>query len=190
MILVRHSQPDIQPAIDPTLWRLTHEGRKRCYDLAHTLATLAPDAIFSSPEVKTVETAAILAEVLELPHAEIAELAEHDRTDVPFFSTQREFEDRIAQFFAQPELRVFGKESASEALARFAVGIERAAEGAARPVVVTHGTVMSLYLAQITGQDPLAIWKSLATPCFAVCPPNGGAHGGVQYVGAVTGRAH
>jgi broad specificity phosphatase PhoE len=189
VILVRHSQPDIQPALDPTLWRLTHEGRKRCYDLAHTIAMVEPDAIFSSPEVKTVETAAILAQVLQLPHAEIAELAEHDRAGVPFFSTQQEFEDRIAQFFAQRDLCVFGNESAVEALARFTVGVERAAARAARPVVVTHGTVMALYLARLTGADPLAVWRSLATPCYAVCWPRDGLHGEIQYVGAVTSRA-
>jgi hypothetical protein len=40
--------------------------------------------------------------------------------------------------------------------------------GASDLIVVTHGTVMSLYVSQELGIEPLSFWRGLATPCALV----------------------
>jgi len=68
---------------------------------------------------------------------------------------------RIRALFERPDEVVFGEESASAALACFSRVVEGVEEQAA---FVTHGTVMSLYVA---GSDPdggFAYWKALGLP--------------------------
>ena len=35
-------------------------------------------------------------------------------------------------------------------------------------IVFTHGTVLSLYVARVTGIEPFALWKRLGLPLFVV----------------------
>ena len=35
-------------------------------------------------------------------------------------------------------------------------------------IVFTHGTVLSLYVARVTGIEPFALWKRLGLPSFVV----------------------
>ncbi len=49
--------------------------------------------------------------------------------------------------------------------------------------MVTHGTVMSLYIAAELGVDAALIWKQLATPCHAVLGgPRHEPFAGIQYL--------
>ena len=59
LILVRHSDPDADPAVPPPDWPLSAGGRTRARALAERLRPLSPDAIYSSPERKARETAGI-----------------------------------------------------------------------------------------------------------------------------------
>ncbi|MBX6342603.1 MAG: histidine phosphatase family protein, partial [Thermomicrobiaceae bacterium] len=67
------------------------------------------------------------------------------------------------------------EESADEAHARFSAAIDRAL--ARHPTgtlaVVTHGTVMALFVARATGQEPFALWRRLqrlGTPAVVALP--------------------
>jgi broad specificity phosphatase PhoE len=173
MILVRHSIPEKQFAIPSFEWPLSGEGRTRSHELAIDLARFEPAAVFSSPEPKAAETASILAQQFGLEIRVVPELAEHDRTGVPYFSTQTEFETKIRQFFLKPSSCVFGRESANDALTRFEHGIRQVkaqAQSHARPLVVTHGTVMSLYIAKRMQLDAWTIWSRLSLPCYVLGP--------------------
>ncbi len=176
MILVRHSTPEKLRNVPANEWHLSEEGRSRCHELAKQLEGLQPDAIFSSPEAKAAETASILAHDLGLRVREISELAEHDRAGVPFFPSQSDFEQQLRLFFQQPDQRVLGRESAVEALARFEFGIARVhAEKPAQPLIVAHGTVLSLYIAKRVQLDAWTVWTQLETPCYVLCPNSTGA---------------
>ncbi|HEX2292158.1 MAG TPA: hypothetical protein VHH55_02525, partial [Gaiellaceae bacterium] len=81
--------------------------------------------------------------------------------------TEDELDRGIRALFERPEDVVFGEESGAQALARF----ERAVEGAPEPaVVVTHGTVLSLYAAARTGGNPYELWRSLRLPDVVEIP--------------------
>ena len=100
-------------------------------------------------------------------------LEEHHRTKVPYFPTEDEFEQAIEQFFRNPHKLVLGDETAQQALQRFAAAIDRVIEAAAADtaIVVTHGTVMTLYMASVAGVRPMCFWRSLETPSFVVITP-------------------
>ena len=164
LILVRHSLPEIDPARPAHEWRLSAEGRLRCIGLAEQLAAHRPQALVSSQEPKALETAAILGERLSLPVEPAAGLHEHERQNVPFTS-RAEFEAAVRRLFDQPAERVFGDESAEQAARRFETAL---APLLARPVqclaVVTHGTVLSLYIARRCGIDAFSFWQRLSLP--------------------------
>ena len=88
---------------------------------------------------------------------------------MPYFPTAAEFEAAVGRLFEQPGEPVLGTETANQALRRFTAAIDRIIEaGHADNIVVTHGTVMSLYVASVAGIDPMDLWRRLDTPSFVV----------------------
>jgi broad specificity phosphatase PhoE len=183
VILVRHSTPAIDPTIESARWGLSEIGRIRARALADRIALLAPDAIYSSPENKARETAEIVGAAVRLRVTVVADLREHDRTGVPFLREPGQFESQLNRLFAEPSRCVFGTESAEAALSRFRNGVrDVTARGDQRPMLVTHGTVMSLYIGAEAGLDPEAIWAELTTPCYVVLDPASGLFSGVSHL--------
>jgi broad specificity phosphatase PhoE len=167
LILIRHSQSQQVPERPASQWPLTEEGRQRCIALAERLAAYAPDLIVTSRERKASETGALVAARLGRP-VEIADgLHEHQREHVGWLSNQA-FEQAVAAFFTRPDDLVFGEETASQAGARFDAAVRDvlAAHPGQNVAIVSHGTVITLFLAQHTGVAPLPFWSSLGMPAI------------------------
>ena len=161
LILVRHAQPQIDPATPAPQWSLSADGRLAAAALADRIARFAPRAAVASPEPKALETARVLAAPLGLAVDADGGFAEQHRPNLPFGSREA-FEARMAAAFAEPATSPFGGESADAAHDRFVAALAR---HAARPLlVVTHGTVLSLYLSRSLALEPFPLWKSLALP--------------------------
>lgn len=169
LILVRHSHPEILPTVPANQWLLSDEGRQRCRPLADRLALHRPDVIVTSLEPKAVETGQIVAHRLGKPFESADGLHEHDRSEVTFGSKER-FEAKVARFFAQPEQLVFGRETADQAHQRFAQAVTSVIRTHPHKnvAVVTHGTVMTLFVSRAVGLEPFPFWKRLGLPAFAV----------------------
>jgi broad specificity phosphatase PhoE len=169
LILVRHSVPAIVPGVPAREWMLSDHGRQRCHALAAMLAEHTPDIVVSSLEPKAVETGQIVASLLGKPFATAPGLHEHKRRGVEF-STREEFEARMAVLFAHPTELVMGSETAEQAGHRLAQAIAHVLDRypGDNVAVVTHGTVMSLYVAQVAGVEPFSFWRRLGLPSFAV----------------------
>jgi broad specificity phosphatase PhoE len=167
LILVKHSAVVVDAAVAPKQWPLSDEGRRLCGPLATALRAHSPALLVSSEEPKAVETAQILAQRLRIETHTAPDLDEHRR---PFIGRPEEFERSMQHFFAEPAERVFGEESAAEALARFSAAIEAVlAQEAGRAVaVVAHGTVIALYAAPMFGVGAGALWQRLQMPSFVV----------------------
>ena len=160
MLLVRHSLPAPDPSVPSEEWRLSEEGRAICEPLAIQVGAHEPRRLLSSPEPKALETAELIAAVLGLEVEVEDDLRETARRTVGWLD-QKVRHERIRELFANPDEVVFGEESASAALARFSRVVAGVEEQAA---FVTHGTVMSLYVA---GSDPdggFEYWKTLGLP--------------------------
>lgn len=169
LALVRHSQPEMEPDRPASASRLNDVGRRRAEVLASRLRDFNPAPVWSSVEPKAVETAEIVASAFGVPVRTADGLEEHHRDGVPFFPTPAEFEAAVGRLFEKPDELVLGSETAGQSLRRFTSAIDRVIEaGHPDSIVVTHGTVMSLYAASVAGVDPTTLWRSLGLPSFVV----------------------
>ncbi len=169
LILVKHSQPAIIPTVPVNQWHLSEAGRARCNLLADKLKPYQPSAIIGSVEPKARETAELVASRLNGSMRVVEGLHEHERTDVGFLS-ESELDARLAELFRKPSEIVFGKETADHAYARFTETMSRLIEKYPMGdlVVVSHGTVITLYVSRITRSEPFSFWKRLGLPSFVV----------------------
>lgn len=170
LILVRHAKSRVEPARPPEEWSLSPVGEDGAAVIAPKLARHKPGRLIASPEPKAKQTAEVLGRFLDLDVAIADGLREHDRTGVPFFDTQEEFEHRVMRVFEHPTERVLGRESAEDACRRFSAAVEEALDSYSEACVVfvTHGTVMSLFLGSLSDLDPLDSWRRLGMPAYAV----------------------
>lgn len=170
VVLVKHSAPTVIASVPAFEWHLSPNGIERCAGLADRLRAFSTRSIATSAEPKAVETAAIVGQALGLPVNVLEDLHEHDRRETKLLGDEA-FRDAIRSLFARPHDRVFGRETAADALARFdaAVGRLLASPGQEEDViVVTHGTVISLFVAAHTGEDGFGLWSRLGLPSLVV----------------------
>ena len=149
-------------------WRLRPEGVAGASTLAGRLraAHYRPTKVVASLEPKATQTGSIIAERLRLPFATVEGLHEHDRRAAGFLSTDV-FASRMRDLFAHPNAVVFGNESASAALARFSKAVDEVvSEETGDVVVVSHGTVMSLFVASRAQVDASDLWATLGLPSY------------------------
>jgi broad specificity phosphatase PhoE len=170
LILVKHAMPQVDVDTPAHLWRLRPEGAAAAGTLAlRILARYQPSKVVASVEPKATETGSIIAERLRLPFATAEGLHEHDRRGVGFLGRAK-FAARIHDLFEQPDQVVFGSESATDALTRFATAVDRAiaedASGGGDVVVVSHGTVISLFVATRSDVDGENLWATLGLPSY------------------------
>jgi broad specificity phosphatase PhoE len=170
LILVKHAAPDVVPGVSSEQWRLSDRGRASCAALAEALRAHAPDVIVASEESKARETAELVAQPLGVPWKTAPGLHEHDRRGVPHMRSG-EFISHVELMLRKRDQRVLGNESADEALRRF--------RGAVRDLlgqhpdetvaVVSHGTVIALYVAEHTeDHTSFELWRKLGLPSLVV----------------------
>ena len=169
LVLVKHSLPEIEPAVPSREWHLSEEGRARSRILAEKLDQYDLDVIVSSNEPKAIETAGISARRLNVPVEVIKGLHEHERSNVGFLEKER-FEPSIARFFSRPTELVFGEETADAAYDRFSKAVHGLSDRfmQANVALVTHGTVLSLFVSRTSALEPFSTWKRLGLPSFIV----------------------
>ena len=104
-----------------------------------------------------------------VPHREFEGLHEHDRSNVEFLPSE-DFDLAVASFFQSPDELVLGRETALQAKERFSAAIQTVMADPADGdiVIVSHGTVMALYVARWAGVEAVAFWRRLGLPSFVV----------------------
>ena len=167
IILVKHAMPELDGDTPSKEWKLGDRGLKQAQRFANFVRdNLDVDPIiYSSSEAKAVETAKILAETLSLTHKVNPGLAEFDRPALSIVSEEDHFDRN------DPEEPYLGSESANSALERFESAIKEIIKEPLEDerLVVTHGTVMSLFLNKYNEElDGFDVWKKLGCPSYAV----------------------
>lgn len=167
LILIKHAKPIIAPDMPTKSWLLSDDGQKDTKTFALTLKTYHPQHLFSSPEPKAIETALTLTTGLKIPFSIVDDLHEHQRINEPYDHDRASFVSKIKNLFDNPDKLVYGEETANQARARFHVGLL----GAWRKyredniAVVTHGTVISLFVAHlIPSINGFELWNCLKMP--------------------------
>jgi broad specificity phosphatase PhoE len=171
LVLVKHAMPVLDPSRPAREWLLGEDGEAQARELADRLRAFAPLRLITSPEPKAVRTCEIVAGALGVPMREVDALREIDRRRLPLMSSE-EHQRNNAGIFAHRDRPVLGTESARDALARFRRGVlaEVDALEAGNLVVVSHGTVISLLVAEYHDVDAFTIWKSLRCATFLAMP--------------------
>ena len=169
LILVKHSLPEIQTDVPASTWHLSVEGKLRTKRLAARLIFYRPDILVSSNEPKAFETAQIIASDLKLELQVVEDLHEHDRTNSPHLPAD-EFQNAVHEFFLHPDKLVFGNETADEAHARFSKAVQAILEihKSKTIIIVSHGTVISLFASRLTRVSDISLWNELGLPSFVV----------------------
>ncbi len=172
LILVKHALPELSPEIAPKEWPLGEKGLKQAKKFAQFVQdNLDVDPIiYSSEESKAVDTAKVLAEALGLNLKTNPNLGEIDRASSEILDEEGHV-SRNEAIFKKSSEAILGKESADQALERFENGIKEILKDPQEDerLVVTHGTVMSLFLAKHNKEiDAFDIWQKLSCPSYAV----------------------
>ena len=170
LLLVKHAAPQIDEHLSASRWTLSPAAQHQCARLAKRLAPYRPDALFASREPKALETATLLGSPLSLSVTLWPGLQENDRTGLPFFAASEVLAAQMQEFFSRPTERVIGIESADEAHARFEQAVRQvlAATSADTPIVVTHGTVISLLVGRANRVSSYSLWRELEFTSFVV----------------------
>ena len=161
--------PRIDPLAPACDWMLSDEGRTGALRLAERLEAHLPGAIASSVEPKARDTAEIVGDYLNCPVKVESGLHEHDRRNVGVLD-QAAFQAAVSELFDRPSELVFGRETANAAHERFHAAV-RAVASKYEPetvAIVTHGTVMTLFLSRLLEVEPFPMWRRLGLPSFAV----------------------
>lgn len=170
LILVKHSLPRIDPSVDSREWQLSAEGQRRCERLTEILREHCPEVIVASMEPKALETGKIVAQCLNVQLETAENLHEHDRRGVPFFPEKGTFEVFVTRFLREPNELVFGNETADQAYERYAEAVDGVLQR--HPVgnvaVVSHGTVMTLFVSRRINVEPVTFWRKLGLPAVVV----------------------
>ncbi len=169
LVLVKHSMPEMEGDKPASAWKLGEVGRRRAELLAAGLREYSPTVIWSSREPKAIETAEIVAKGFGVPVEITDGLEEHHRDNVPFLSSKEEFEEVVERFFRCPDELVLGRETANQARYRFVAAIDEVIDaGQSDSIVVTHGTVITLYVASVAGVQTMEFWRRLGLPSYVV----------------------
>ena len=162
--------PEIVPGKPPSGWLLSADGRKSCAALAERLREHQPQIIITSSEPKANETGLLLSEALGIPFETAPGLHEHQRDTASFLNDRDKWNDLVADFFRRPDELVFGEETATQARKRFSAAMDAVLDQHPDEtiVIVCHGTVISLYTAQVAGIDPFPLWQRLHLPSHVV----------------------
>jgi len=169
LILIKHASPLVDPAKPSDQWKLSEKGRASCDALAIELASHRLTLIVSSEEPKARETAELVARKLDVPFETASDLHEHDRSNVAHMRSG-DFISMIELMLRKPDELVLGRETASDALARFEKAIATVATTHAdkNVAIVAHGTVIALFLAAHGAGKAFDLWRRLGLPSFAV----------------------
>ncbi|MBP2019644.1 broad specificity phosphatase PhoE [Symbiobacterium terraclitae] len=169
LYLVRHARPHMDPTRHHSEWSLDPAGEPELKQLASLPHWSAAYRIVSSEEPKAFQTAAYIAGFNHLPPPEtVADLGElHKASFVP------NHDEVMAALFRFPDRPAAeGWETAGAALARFVRAITALPEDARGRdlIVVSHGTVLSLYLSHLQGQGRVnpADWARIRMPDYCV----------------------
>lgn len=166
LYLIRHASPQIQPNVPARDWPLSERGIEEARAIARGADGWGLRAVYASPEQKARSTALLLAERAGL-FVRVVDGFEELRID-DWIGNADEFSELVRRILEEPDVSVRGAERASAAAARFAAGVRVVEEGPFPAAIVSHGRVLTAYLAMLLRlEDPFAFWRAVPMPAWA-----------------------
>lgn len=146
IVFVTHAQVEIDPQRPIPDWALTQLGRSRHETFSRSPILAGVTSVYCSEERKARDGAAIHAAHLGLEPKIVTSLGENDRSATGYLPPPK-FEAMANAFFATPDARVRGWESARAAQARILATVRTVAEldpAGGDILIVSHGAVGTL----------------------------------------------
>jgi broad specificity phosphatase PhoE len=168
LILIKHALPILEASKAAKEWKLGDKGKAQASLLAKKMKFYLPFSLFSSDEAKAQATGEIISTESGLNLTTVKGLEEIDRPVLPLLS-QQEHRDLNKGIFEEPERAVIGKESANQALDRFSQAIRENVEIILinrNVVIVSHGTVISLFVEKYNNISAFELWQRLSCASF------------------------
>lgn len=167
LYLVRHASPSIQPGTPSREWTLSERGVAEAHTLASAAESWGIEAVYSSTEAKASATAFIIGDALGLP---VHVVDGFDELHMPeWIGNADEFNDTVRGILEGREMAMRGAEYAEAAAARFAAGLRIVADGALPAAVVSHGRIITAWLASAgLIDDAFETWRAIPMPGFAI----------------------
>jgi broad specificity phosphatase PhoE len=170
LYLVRHAEVVLRGDVEAQHWQLSPEGQRAAELLGDAPQWKRLTLIASSPELKAAATARPIATAAGLEIRTEHALREVNRGAKGFVSTT-EYEKLVALHFAAVAESVDGWERGTDATVRIRDCIERLmSAGGSSVCVVSHGLVLSHYLADLRGMPAPTVeeWRAIPQPAVAV----------------------
>jgi broad specificity phosphatase PhoE len=166
LFIIRHASPVVQPDAPARDWPLSERGIEEAGALARLARSWELAAIYSSSEAKARSTALIIADQLGLF---VNVVDGFDELRMPeWIPNADEFNDSVRAILTEGAAQPRGAERAEQAAARFADGVEIVTHGAFPAAIVSHGRVLTAWLARTIGlDDPYETWRTLPMPGWA-----------------------
>lgn len=167
LVLIKHAMPILQSEVASSEWQLSDEGRQKATELASYLKEYKTNTIYSSTEPKAIETATIASNELGSEVVIKEDLHEHLRRTKRKIYPVEEFHNLIRNFFHYKDMLIFGEETANMAKKRFTTAITNLLKEVPEQedvIVVTHGTVMTLFVSEYNEIDEFDLWSSFGLP--------------------------
>ena len=155
IIFVTHAQVEIDPLRPVPDWPLNQLGRSRHDTFSRSPLLAGVTSVYCSDERKARDGAAIHAAYLGLEPKVVTSLGENDRSATGYLPSA-EFEAMADAFFAHPDQRVRGWESARAAQARIVTAVRTLAEldvTTGDILIVSHGAVGTLLRCACLGRS-------------------------------------
>lgn len=160
--LLRHATPQVRPEEPSRDWPLSPRGVTEAEALARTSADWGLHSVYSSSEAKARSTALIVADAAG---AFVRVVDAFDELPMPWVDNADEFNAHVRSLFAGEPVR--DAEPADAAAQRFARGMAIVAPAELPAAVVTHGRVLTSYLASLGAvEDAFSFWRSLPMPAW------------------------
>jgi 2,3-bisphosphoglycerate-dependent phosphoglycerate mutase len=169
LVLVKHALPAFDMSRPPREWQLSAEGELQAKQLAGRLRAFLPLRLVTSTEPKASSTGRVIAAELGTHVTVVDGVQEFDRP-ASAWQSKADRERENAAIFGDPTRRVLGAESGRDALDRFSAAIRAELDqtGEQNLVVITHGTVISLFVAAHNPVNAFDLWRGLACCSFVV----------------------
>jgi len=164
IIFLRHAKTKVDKALPIADWFLTDGGVEHAEEVSSDPIFDNVDLIFASAERKAVDTAKPIAERLNKEIIQVENLGEIKRPNAEKI-TLEEYKRLKSVVFSDFDKSESGWETVNHTLNRFSKAVEEIDKKYENKVIliVAHGTVMSLYFANVQGKmnELFSRWKSL-----------------------------
>ena len=150
---ITHPDVVIDSEIPVPRWPLSPRGKERMKKLLAQPWINAIGSVYCSTEQKAIDGARILAEHLAIAYEMVEGLGEIDRSSTGYLPHD-EHAATAEQFFAHPDKRIRGWETAKLAQQRIVKAVKQVAtndKGSGDIAIVSHGAVATLLLCHLKG---------------------------------------